>query len=155
MAFLQDLKARARQLKAEVHALYLAGVHPQTPRYAKLYLLAVVAYALSPIDLIPDFIPVLGLLDELILLPFAIALAVKLIPANVMAECRARAAQEQVSGSRLGRFGATFIALLWIALVIAAGIWAYNAFAHERSRHVTHDDIIERAIHVCGTRSTV
>ena len=133
MAFLETLKTRARQLKSEVYALYLAGVHPKTPRYAKLYLLAVVAYALSPIDLIPDFIPVLGFLDEVILLPFAIALAVKLIPAEVMAECRARAAQERPSGSRLGRYGAAFIAILWLAVAIAAGIWAYNAFANDRS----------------------
>src|SRR5436305_1048195 len=123
MAFLETLKRRARQLKADVHALYLAGLHPQTPRYAKLYLLAVVAYALSPIDLIPDFIPVLGFLDEIVLLPFAIALAVKLIPEEVMAECRVRAAREQGAGSRLGRFGAAFIALLWLALIIVAGMW--------------------------------
>jgi uncharacterized membrane protein YkvA (DUF1232 family) len=134
MAVLEVLKTRARQLKSEVYALYLAGLHPQTPRYAKLYLLAVVAYALSPIDLIPDFIPVLGLLDELILLPFAIALAVKLIPQNVMAECRARAAEQRPSGSRLARYGAVFIGVLWLAFIAAAAFWAYNAFAHERNR---------------------
>jgi uncharacterized membrane protein YkvA (DUF1232 family) len=150
MAFLQTLKARARQLKTDVHALYLAGLHPRTPRYAKVYLLAVVAYALSPIDLIPDFIPVLGFLDELILLPFAIALAVKLIPEDVMAECRVRAAREQDAGSRLGRFGAMFIGLLWIALIIAAGAWAYNAFGHERSRHLAHHAMVERAMQACA-----
>jgi uncharacterized membrane protein YkvA (DUF1232 family) len=143
MAVLQALKTRARQLKSEVYALYLAGLHPQTPRYAKLYLLAIVAYALSPIDLIPDFIPVLGLLDELILLPFAIALAVKLIPQNVMAECRARAAEEQPSGSRLARYGAAFIGLLWLAFIAAAALWAYSAFAHERTRGVPEQSLLD------------
>jgi len=143
MAVLQVLKTRARQLKSEVYALYLAGLHPQTPRYAKLYLLAVVAYALSPIDLIPDFIPVLGLVDELILLPFAIALAVKLIPKNVMAECRARAAQGPPSGSRLARYAAAFIGVLWLAFIAAAALWAYNAFAHERSRGITEQRLVE------------
>ena len=128
MAFLATLKARARRLKSEVYALYLAGRHPATPRYAKLYLLAVVAYALSPIDLIPDFIPVLGLVDELLLLPFAIALAVKLIPEGVMAECRARAAQELMHGSQLGRVGAVVIALLWLALIAVTAVWVYDTF---------------------------
>ena len=143
MAVLEALKTRARQLKSEVYALYLAGLHPQTPRYAKLYLLAVVAYALSPIDLIPDFIPVLGLLDELILLPFAIALAVKLIPQTVMAECRARAAEERPSGSRLARYGAALIGVLWLACIAAATLWAYNAFAHERVRGMMEPPLLD------------
>lgn len=91
MPLLADLKARARQLKNEVATLYLATRHPGTPWYAKLFVVAIVAYALSPIDLIPDFIPVLGFLDEIVLLPFAIALAIKMIPGNVLDECRARA----------------------------------------------------------------
>ena len=140
MAFLAKLKERARQLKSEVYALYLAGRHPRTPRYAKLFLLAVVAYALSPIDLIPDFIPVLGLLDEIILLPLAIALAVKLIPEGIMAECRAEAARERPKGSWLGRVGAAFIALLWLAFIVAIGVWAHGAFASER--HRTADTVL-------------
>lgn len=131
MRFVEALKARARRLKTEVHALYLAARHPGTPWYAKLYLLAIVAYALSPIDLIPDFIPVLGVLDEIILLPFAMALAMKLIPAPVLAECREAASQPRPEATRLGRWGAAFIALLWLALVIAAGLWAARALAHE------------------------
>jgi uncharacterized membrane protein YkvA (DUF1232 family) len=134
MAPLAKLKERARQLKSEVYALYLAGRHPGTPCYAKLFLIAIVAYALSPIDLIPDFIPVLGLLDELVLLPLAIAFAVKLIPDTVMAECRAEAARERPQGSWLGRIGAVFIALLWLVLIVAIGVWAHNAFASERVR---------------------
>lgn len=123
------LFARARQLKSEVHALYLAAWHPGTPWYAKLFLVAIVAYALSPIDLIPDFIPVLGLVDDVLLLPLAIFLAVKLIPGPVMAECRARASQQRLTASRLGRVGAALIALIWIALIVLAARWAHSTFA--------------------------
>jgi uncharacterized membrane protein YkvA (DUF1232 family) len=134
MAIVASLKSRARQLKAELHALYLAARHPGTPWYAKLYLIAIVAYALSPIDLIPDFIPVLGFLDEVILLPFAIVVAVKLVPEAVMSECRTRASQQRLMVSWLGRLGAAFIALLWVALVVLAAIWAHHLFADERKR---------------------
>lgn len=134
MAIVASLKARARQLKTEVHALYLAARHSGTPWYAKLYLIAIVAYALSPIDLIPDFIPVLGFLDEIILLPFAIVLAVKLVPDAVMSECRIRAAQQGASSSWLGRLGAAFIALIWLALIVLAAIWAHDSLAQERNR---------------------
>jgi uncharacterized membrane protein YkvA (DUF1232 family) len=126
MAIVASLKARARQLKSEVHALYLAARHPGTPWYAKLYLIAIVAYALSPIDLIPDFIPILGFLDEIILLPFAIMLAVKLVPEAVMSECRTWASQQRPNGSWLGRLGAAFIALLWLALIVLVAIWVHN-----------------------------
>ena len=92
---ISKLKDRAHQLKAEVFALYLAARHPNTPWYAKLLIAAIVAYALSPIDLIPDFIPVLGLLDEIILLPLGIVLVLKMVPVEVMSECRARALAQQ------------------------------------------------------------
>ena len=130
MPWIETLRTRARRLKAEVFALYLAARHAGTPWYAKLYLAAIVAYALSPIDLIPDFIPVLGFLDEIVLLPLAIGLAVKLVPASVMAECRAHASRERPSGSRMGRIGAAFIVLVWLTAAVLAGIWAHNAFAH-------------------------
>ena len=86
--FIQVWKQRARAFKREVRAVYLAMHDPRTPWYARLLAGAVVAYAFSPIDLIPDPIPVLGYLDDLVLLPLGIALALKLIPAQVMAECR-------------------------------------------------------------------
>ena len=133
MPLIAELKERARRLKGEVIALYLAARHPGTPWYAKLFLAAIVAYALSPIDLIPDFIPVLGLVDEIILLPFAILLAVKMIPAGVMAECRSRASQLDASGSWMGRIGAAIIVSVWLTLIVLAAIGAHNAFAHERS----------------------
>lgn len=88
---IDELRKHARLLKMEIQALYLAARHPLTPWYAKLLVTAVVAYALSPIDLIPDFIPVLGYLDDLILLPLGIAWAIRLIPLTVMTECRERA----------------------------------------------------------------
>jgi uncharacterized membrane protein YkvA (DUF1232 family) len=109
--------------------LFLAMRHPRTPWYAKLLLLAIVAYALSPIDLIPDFVPVVGLLDDIILLPLAIALVLKMIPEAVIAECRARAVTDETDRSRVGRFGAIGVALLWLALLILAAIWAYPVFA--------------------------
>ena len=90
MALLDELKKRARHLKAETFALYLAARDPRTPWYAKLLVAGIVAYAFSPIDLIPDFVPVFGYLDDLILLPMGITLAIKLVPNSVLAECRAQ-----------------------------------------------------------------
>src|SRR5690348_16656665 len=88
---LDGLKKRARRLKTELYALYLAYRDPRVPWYARAFAAGVVAYAFTPLDLIPDFIPVLGLLDDLILLPLGIVLALRLIPSDVMAECRQRA----------------------------------------------------------------
>jgi len=132
MSWVAGLKEQARRLKAEVLALYLAARHPDTPWYAKLFLIAIVAYALSPIDLIPDFIPVLGLVDEVVLLPFAIVLAVKMVPAGVMSECRARASRQVQAASWMGRIGAALVVLVWLGLIVLAAIWAHNAFAHDR-----------------------
>lgn len=126
MSLAATLEARARQLKAEVTALYFAARHPRTPWYAKAFIAAIVAYALSPIDLIPDFIPVLGFVDEIVLLPFAIVLAIKLVPADVMAECRARANETGRVKSLAGRIGAVLIVVLWIAAIWWAGSWAYG-----------------------------
>ena len=108
---LAALQNRAKALKREVLALSLAYRHPRTPWLAKLVVAGVVAYALSPIDLIPDFVPVLGLLDDLVLLPAGIALALRLIPAPVMAESRERAAEAEGSQSWLG---AGLIFAIWL-----------------------------------------
>jgi uncharacterized membrane protein YkvA (DUF1232 family) len=121
------LKARGRDIKSEVIALALAARHPGTPWYAKALLLAIVAYALSPIDLIPDFIPVLGFLDDVILVPLAINLAIKLIPAPVLAQCRLQASKLRTTGAWLGRIGAAFIVLLWLALLVWLVVWALSA----------------------------
>lgn len=137
MAVIATLKARARQLKNEVYALYLAAWHPGTPWYAKVFLVSIVAYALSPIDLIPDFIPVLGFLDEIVLLPLAIVIAVRIVPAAVMSDCRARASRQQPNGAWLGRTGAAVIALLWLTLIVLAAIWAHDSLACERDPGAT------------------
>src|SRR5918999_619753 len=88
---IQKLKAIAARLKRELFALHLAARDPRTPWYAKVLVAGVVAYALSPIDLIPDPIPILGYLDDLLLLPLGIYLALKMIPEPVLAECRQKA----------------------------------------------------------------
>ena len=87
-----NLRAKAAAIKRDVHALYLAARDPRVPWYAKAVAVAVAAYAISPIDLIPDFIPVLGQLDDLVLLPIGIALAIRLVPREVLEEKRAQAA---------------------------------------------------------------
>lgn len=116
---LNSLKSWARGVKRDVHALYLASRDPRVPWYAKVLAMAVAAYALSPIDLIPDFIPVLGQLDELIILPLGLLLVIRLIPPEVMAEYRAIAAD----GSKpVSRTAAVVIMCLWI-VSIAAALW--------------------------------
>lgn len=110
------LKQWARELKSNVIALYFALKHPQTPLYAKVYIAIVVGYALSPIDLIPDFIPILGYLDEIILLPLFIALALKIMPSDVMQACRHKSITEPPAIKPKIRLAALVIAALWIFL---------------------------------------
>ncbi len=110
------LQAWAREIKRDVHALYLAARDPRVPWYAKAVALAVAAYALSPIDLIPDFIPVVGYLDDLIIVPLGIVLAVRLIPADILAEHRATAIE---AGKRpTSRTAAVVIVAIWIGLAL-------------------------------------
>ena len=112
-------------MKRDVHALYLAAVDPRVPWYAKAAAVAVASYALSPIDLIPDFIPIVGHLDELVILPLGILLAVKLVPPSLMVEFRTTAAS--ADGERvLGKWGATVIVMLWVVGVTVAAMWLYN-----------------------------
>lgn len=117
---LSRLRARARELKRETYALYLACRDPRTPWYAKVLAGAIVAYALSPIDLIPDFIPVLGYVDDVLIVPAGIALALRLVPADVMAECRARA--KAISERPTSRIAAAIIVAIWLAAA-ALVIW--------------------------------
>ncbi len=125
MARLQRWRDWARGLKREVHALALAVRHPQTPWYAKVLAACVVAYAVSPIDLIPDPIPVIGYLDDLVLVPLGIALVRRAVPAAVLAECRLRAAEASAGAGRLGRVAAVVIVLVWLVLlgVLGVGVW--------------------------------
>lgn len=109
-----------------------AGIVPGLPRparavYARVVAACVVAYAFSPIDLIPNFIPVLGLLDDVILVPLGIALARRLIPPAVMAECRAQALV--LAERPISRVGAVLIALVWLALAALATLWLRALFA--------------------------
>jgi uncharacterized membrane protein YkvA (DUF1232 family) len=113
----------ARALKRDVHAVYFAARDPRTPWYVKALALAVAAYALSPIDLIPDFIPVLGYVDDLLIVPLGIALVIRLIPADVMEEHRALAAIAQQRPA--SRAAAVVIVLLWIASAMLVGWWLY------------------------------
>ena len=92
--WLDRLRRRARALKVETLALYHVARDPRVPWYARLFVGVVVAYALSPIDLIPDFIPILGYLDDLILIPLGIALALRMVPRDVLEDCRARAERD-------------------------------------------------------------
>ena len=116
----------ARALKRESLVLYYAARDARTPWYVKVIAGAIVAYALSPIDLIPDFIPVLGLLDELLLLPAAIWFALRLVPGPVLAEARvsAEAALERPTS----RTAAVVIVLVWIACALGVGAWIYARF---------------------------
>jgi len=116
----QSWKQRARALKADLGAVALALRHPRTPWYTKLLAFAVVAYAISPIDIIPDFVPVLGYLDDLVLLPVGIALVLKSIPPDVLNECRAGMESGALGPSRLRLLGASAVVALWIAMAVLA-----------------------------------
>lgn len=113
-------KARVAQLKQDTYALYVASRDPRVPLVAKLVVGAVLAYALSPIDLIPDFIPVLGYLDDLVLIPMGIALAIKLIPDDIWCDCKTRAAA--TLGTKLPRSRAAALVIISIWLGAAAGL---------------------------------
>lgn len=127
MGLLAGLKQRTRRLRAESLALYLAARDPRTPWYARLLVAGIVAYALSPIDLIPDFVPVLGYLDDLILIPLAIAVAVRLVPRQVLAECRVRARDALRHGTPASRVAGAVIVALWLIVAVLASVWAYRA----------------------------
>ena len=120
---LEAWKQRVRRLEEETTALYLAARDPRTPWYAKWLVAAIVAYALSPIDLIPDFVPLLGYLDDLILIPLGIVLAVRLVPPPVLAECRARARESMEGGRRASRAAAAVIVAIWIVIAIVTILW--------------------------------
>jgi uncharacterized membrane protein YkvA (DUF1232 family) len=121
-----SLKQRVAGLKRDTYALYLAARHPRTPWYAKLFASAVVAYAFSPIDLIPDFIPVIGYLDDLILVPLGLVIAIKLVPLEVMAECRSRSAEAMANGKPVSRTAAAVIIGIWVVLAGLGIMWAYD-----------------------------
>jgi uncharacterized membrane protein YkvA (DUF1232 family) len=129
MAWFPWLKQRARHLKAETYALYLAARDPRTPWYAKLLAMGITAYAFSPIDLIPDFVPVLGYLDDLILIPLGITLAIKLVPPAVLAECRTRAQEAMQNGKPVSRVAGAVIIVIWLLLAVLCIVWIHLIYS--------------------------
>jgi uncharacterized membrane protein YkvA (DUF1232 family) len=123
MTWFATLHQRARQLKAETWALALAVRDPRTPWYAKLLVAGIVAYACSPIDLIPDFVPVLGYLDDLVLIPLGIAWALQLIPPAVLVECQARAQEGIQAGKPVSWVAGSIIVVLWLGCAVLGLVW--------------------------------
>ena len=120
MKAIEAWKHRARQLKVETYAIYLAYKDPRTPWYARLFAACVVGYAFSPIDLIPDPVPVLGYLDDLVLVPMGVALALKMIPQTVLAECREKAQAAMSQGKPTNWTAAGVIVTIWLLLAVLA-----------------------------------
>jgi uncharacterized membrane protein YkvA (DUF1232 family) len=116
--FIEQWKQRARQLKIEVYVLYLAYRDPRVPLYARVFAGCVVGYAFSPIDLIPDFIPIIGYLDDLVLIPLGVKVALSMIPANVMAESREKAQEIIRQGKPVNRVAAIIIISIWLLLAV-------------------------------------
>lgn len=119
------LKAWAKRIKRDGLTLWFAGKHPRTPWLAKAVGLFVVAYALSPIDLIPDFIPVLGFVDDVLLLPGLIYVAIRLLPSDVLADCRAQADawMRSAKDKPRSKVGAAVIVAVWLGAGVAVGYW--------------------------------
>lgn len=111
-----NIGEKLKSLKKDVAALYLAYRRPDVPLYAKIIAIIVVGYALSPIDLIPDFIPVLGYLDDLVLIPLGVALVIKMVPANIMSECREQAKDIFKDGKPKNWVAAALIIFFWILI---------------------------------------
>ena len=126
MGVIQRWKDSARKLKKEAYALYLAARHPRTPWYAKLFILCVAGYAFSPIDLIPDFIPVLGYLDDLLIIPLGVGLALRMLPPDVMAECRHEANARMTAKHPESWAAAAVIIAIWLGSLALIGFLVYR-----------------------------
>lgn len=133
LVMLERLRAWARRVKRDAVTLWFAARDPQTPWYAKALGIFIVAYALSPIDLIPDFIPVLGYLDDVILLPGLIWLTIKLLPAPVLEACRGQADEwMQMEGKKpTSRAGAVLVVAVWIAASVAIWHWVIRPWLEQ------------------------
>ena len=125
---IKRLRRFAQDMKVQLQVLYLASRDPRTPLAAKLLLMVVIAYALSPIDLIPDFIPLIGYLDDLILLPLGIYLAMRLVPPELWRELQARAKAQPLSLPQ-NRVAGVVIAIGWIAVLVAIAHWLWKLSA--------------------------
>jgi len=120
LKLVERIKRWAGRLRTEIHALYLAYRDPRVPLYARIFAACVVGYAFSPIDLIPDPIPVLGYLDDLILIPLGVALAIRMIPDPVLSECREKARQDADEKKPTNRVAAAVIVVVWLSLAALA-----------------------------------
>jgi uncharacterized membrane protein YkvA (DUF1232 family) len=125
--FTSRLQGWARRLKRDVMTLWCCARHPDTPWWLRALLVCVVAYALSPIDLIPDFIPLLGYLDDLLLLPLGIWLAIRLMPPAILSECRIQALAWEQTPRPVSRAGATAVLLIWVLTASALAYWLSGA----------------------------
>jgi uncharacterized membrane protein YkvA (DUF1232 family) len=125
---LEAWKQRARQLSAQTYALYLAYRHPRTPWYAKVFAALVVGYVFSPIDPIPDFIPVVGLLDEMVVVPIGVLIAAKMIPREVMEECQEKAREVAEGQKPVSRVAAVVVVAVWLLCVALAVFLAMRLF---------------------------
>jgi uncharacterized membrane protein YkvA (DUF1232 family) len=123
---LQTWKTWALGLKTEIYALYLAYKDPRTPLHARIFAAMVLGYALSPIDLIPDPIPLLGYLDDLVLLPLGVFIALKLIPPEVMTESRVKAKDMLAQGLPVNKVAAVLIILVWVGGIVILGFLLYR-----------------------------
>lgn len=121
MRLFAELRSWARTLKTKVMVVYFAARDPRTPVIARVLALAVAAYALSPIDLIPDVIPVLGYLDDLVIVPLGLALAVRLIPVEVLADAEVRA--NAIIARPVSRIAAAMIIAVWILALLGTAAW--------------------------------
>lgn len=123
-SLIKTLREKAKKLKSELYTLYLVGKHPKTPWYVKGLALVLLAYAISPIDLIPDFIPLLGFIDDIILLPMGIYLVFKLIPEEILIECREETKQKVPLSILAKWITVTVIIVIWITILGGIGYWA-------------------------------
>jgi len=130
--FLDNWKHRARDLKIQVYAVYLAYRDPRVPLYARIFSACVVGYAFSPIDLIPDPIPILGYLDDLIIVPLGIVLAMKMIPPDVLAECQEKAREMMKQGKPVNKVAAAIIIAIWIVLAVVVVRLLLNVVASQQ-----------------------
>jgi uncharacterized membrane protein YkvA (DUF1232 family) len=119
--FINYWKQKNRDLEIDTYALYFAYRDPRIPWYVKGFVILIVAYAFSPIDLIPDFIPVLGYLDDLVVIPAGVFLVLKMIPPQIMEECRAMAKKHIADGKPYYKFMAMIVICIWIIVVLLAG----------------------------------
>lgn len=125
---LEAWKRRARQLSAQTYALYLAYRHPRTPWYAKVFAVLIVGYVFSPIDPIPDFIPGVGLLDEMVVVPIGVLIATKMIPREVMEECQKKAREVAEGEKPVNRVAAVVVVAVWLLCVALAVFLALRVF---------------------------